>query len=101
MNGGFAEFLLWLGIKVPDLVAGVFGGVVKALVFHRDRPSETVISGIVGGLTANYLGETLSAKIGFGTGATCFAVGIAAMVLCQAILDRARKLQDMRADVKS
>lgn len=93
MNG-FHEFLIWLGIKVPDLVAGMLGGVVKALVFHRENPGETVVSGIVGGLTANYLGEALAGKIGFGLGATCFAVGISAMVLCQVIIDRARKLQE-------
>lgn len=94
MNGGFYDVLAWLGIKLPDLVAGMLGGVVKALVFHRDKPGETVVSGIVGGLTANYLGEALSSKVGFGLGATCFAVGISAMVLCQVILDRARKLQE-------
>lgn len=93
MNNDFYEFLAWLGIKLPDLVAGIFGGVVKALVFHRDRPGETVVSGIVGGLTANYLGEAVADKTGVGTGATCFAVGIAAMVLCQLIIDKARKLQ--------
>lgn len=94
MGGGFNEFLAWLGIKVPDLVAGMLGGVVKALVFHKEKPAETVVSGIVGGLTANYLGEALASKIGFGLGATCFAVGIAAMVLCQVILDRAQKLRE-------
>lgn len=93
MSGGFYDFLAWIGIKVPDLVAGFFGGVVKALVFHKDRPAETVVSGVVGALTANYLGEALASKVGFGTGATCFAVGISAMVLCQVIIDRARKLQ--------
>lgn len=89
MNG-LSDFLIWLGIKIPDLVAGMFGGVVKALVFHRDHPGETVFSGIVGGLMANYLGEGIAEKIGFGRGAVCFAVGIAAMVLCQGILDFAR-----------
>lgn len=84
------EWFVWLGIKIPDLVAGMFGGVVKALVFHRDQPAETVFSGIVGGLMANYLGEGIADKIGIGRGAVCFAVGIAAMVLCQAIIDFAK-----------
>lgn len=87
------DFLVWLGIKIPDVIAGICGGVVKALVFHRDKPGETVFSGLVGGLMANYLGEGIADKIGFGRGATCFAVGIAAMVLCQVIIDRAKALQ--------
>lgn len=81
---------VYLGIKLPDLVAGMFGGIVKALVFHRDKPLETVVCGIVGGLVANYLGESVAAQLSSGRGATCFAVGIAAMVICQAIIDRAR-----------
>ena len=87
------DILTWLGIKIPDLIAGMFGGVVKALVFHRENPAETVFSGIVGGLMANYLGEGIAEKIGYGRGAVCFAVGIAAMVLCQVILERARSLR--------
>ncbi len=83
--------LTYLGIKVPDLVAGIFGGIVKALVFHRDKPFETVFAAIVGGLTANYLGEIIASKIGLidSRGAICFAVGISAMVICQMIIDRA------------
>lgn len=84
------DWMVWLGIKVPDLVAGMFGGVVKALVFHRGHPGETVFSGIIGGLMANYLGEGIAEKIGFGRGAVCFAVGITAMVICQGLLEFAR-----------
>ena len=88
------DWLAWLGIKIPDLVAGMFGGVVKALVFNREKPAETVFSGVVGGLTANYLGEGIAEKIGYGRGAVCFAVGIAAMVICQVILERVRAFRD-------
>lgn len=91
------EFMAWIGIKIPDLIAGMFGGVVKALVFHREKPAETVFSGIVGGLTANYLGEGIAEKIGYGRGAVCFAVGIAAMVICQVILERFRALRSKKA----
>jgi hypothetical protein len=87
------DWMAWLGIKIPDLIAGMFGGVVKALVFHREKPGETVFSGVIGGLMANYLGEGIAEKIGYGRGAVCFAVGIAAMVLCQVILERARALR--------
>jgi len=91
------DWLAWLGIKIPDLVAGMFGGVVKALVFHREKPAETVFSGVVGGLTANYLGEGIAEKICYGRGAVCFAVGIAAMVICQVILERVRAFRDNKS----
>lgn len=81
---------VYLGIKAPDLIAGMFGGIVKALVFHRDKPFETVVSGVVGGLVANYLGESIALQFSFGRGAACFSVGVAAMVICQAIIDRAK-----------
>lgn len=87
------DWLVWLGIKIPDLVAGMFGGIVKALVFHKEKPWETVVSGIVGGIMANYLGEGIAEKVGYGRGSVCFAVGIAAMVLCQVILDRAKQFR--------
>lgn len=84
------EIGIYLGIKIPDLVAGMFGGIVKALVFQREKPFETVISGVVGGLVANYLGESIATQISVGRGAACFSVGISAMVICQAIIDRAK-----------
>lgn len=95
MNGH--DWLVYLGIKMPDLVAGMFGGIVKALVFHRDKPFESVVSGVVGALMANYLGEGLATQFAKwwtdfapGRGAVCFITGIIAMVLCQAIIDRAK-----------
>lgn len=86
------EWLSWLGIKVPDLVAGMFGGIVKALVFQREGPGETIVSAIIGALTANYLGTLIAEKIGVekAIGAVCFATGITAMVICQVIIDRAK-----------
>lgn len=87
------DILTWLGIKIPDLVAGMFGGIVKALVFQREGPFETIMSAIVGALTANYLGALIAENIGMdkALGAVCFAVGITAMVICQLIIDRAKK----------
>lgn len=82
---------IYLGIKLPDLIAGMFGGVVKALAFNRDKPWETVFSGIIGALVANYMGESISAQLGWGRGAVCFAVGIAGMVVAQVIIDNFRK----------
>lgn len=92
----FDELMAYVGVKIPDLVAGAGGGVVKALVFQRDHPLETIISGIVGGLTANYLGETAFSKaqnwnLDIGRGAACFVVGLTAMVICQTLMDLAKR----------
>lgn len=88
----------YLGIKMPDLIAGMLGGIVKALIFHRDKPMETVVAGIVGAIVANYLGEPISIQMGWGRGAVCFAVGVSAMAICQAIIDRARNWQPKSND---
>ena len=48
-------FLISLGIKMPDLVAGFAGGVVNAFVFKRSDPVSIIGSMIVGALTANQI----------------------------------------------
>lgn len=90
MNG---DWLTWLGIKIPDLVAGMFGGIVKALVFQREGPVKTVVSAVVGAITANYLGTLIAEQLGWekAIGAVCFAVGITSMVVCQFIIDKANR----------
>jgi len=92
----FDELMTYIGVKIPAITAGAAGGVVKALVFHKDRPIETVLSGVVGGLTANYLGEVatdhlVSWGIKAGIGASSFVVGLTAMVICQTLMDVARR----------
>lgn len=86
----FDEAMIYLGVKIPDLIAGSLGGVVKALMVQREQPIETIVSGIAGGLTANYLGEMVADKIGMGRGAACFVVGLTAMLICQSIINRVR-----------
>lgn len=86
-----ADWLLELGIKVPDLVAGFAGGVVNAFVFKRSRPWAIVGSVVVGALTANYVGEPLSKFLGMGGGTGAFIAGLAGMALCQGLVDAARR----------
>jgi hypothetical protein len=79
--------LLELGIKLPDLIAGFAGGVVNAFVFNRAAPWAVIGSILVGGFTANYLGEPVARMIGMSLGASSFVVGLGGMALCQALVE--------------
>ncbi|PDQ18960.1 hypothetical protein CN311_21995 [Mesorhizobium sanjuanii] len=49
------EFLDTLGIKAPVVVAGLSGGILRALSRHRYKVREMVASPICGALAAAYL----------------------------------------------
>lgn len=83
-------FLISLGIKMPDLVAGFAGGVVNAFVFKRSDPVSIIGSMIVGALTANYLSGPIGHYVGTGPGASAFIVGLAGMAICQGIVEAAK-----------
>jgi hypothetical protein len=85
------NFLIDIGIKVQDLVAGFAGGVVNAFVFKRSDPWSIVGSVIVGALTANYLGEPASKYIGMGGGTSAFIVGLTGMAICQGLMEAVKR----------
>jgi hypothetical protein len=84
------DFLVKLGIKMPDLIAGFGGGVVNAFVFRRADPVSIIGSMIVGALTANYLSDSISRYLGTSGGASAFIVGLAGMAICQGIVEAAK-----------
>ena len=86
-----ADPLIDLGIRTPDLVAGLAGGVVNAFVFQRSNPAAIIGSVIVGALTAAYLTEPAAKITGTTGGATAFIVGLAAMAICQGIVAQVTK----------
>lgn len=83
-------FLLSIGIKMPDLVAGFAGGVVNAFVFKRSDPVSIIGSMMVGALTANYLSGPIGSYLGTSGGASAFVVGLAGMAICQGIVEAAK-----------
>lgn len=83
-------FLIKLGVKLPDLIAGFAGGVVNAFVFKRADPVSIIGSMIVGALTANYLSESVGHYLGTSGGAAAFVVGLAGMAICQGIVEAAK-----------
>lgn len=86
------DFLAQFGIRVPDVVSGLGGGVVNALFFQRAQPMDAVASVIGGAITANYMAGLLASGIGhiIGTepdrGVAGFIVGVTAMAICQGLL---------------
>lgn len=85
------DFLISLGFKTQDLVAGLSGGVVNAIVFKRSNPVAVISSMIVGALTANYLGEYGAKYTGTSEGTAAFIVGLCGMIICQLIVAGAAK----------
>jgi hypothetical protein len=87
------DWLHDIGIRVPDLLAGLAGGVVNAFVFQRSSPWAIVGSVVVGALTANYLGEPAARMIGGGIsgGAAAFIVGLGGMALCQGLVEAIKR----------
>ena len=85
------DFMVALGIKSSDLVAGFAGGVVNAFVFQRANPLSIIGSVVVGALTAAYLSEPAAHFTGTSGGATSFIVGLGAMAICQSIVAQAAK----------
>ena len=88
------SFLTVLGVRLPDMLAGLAGGVVNAFIFKRLDPWSVVGSVVVGTLTANYLGSSLSkvldpilGSFSPGPGGSAFIVGLTAMAICQTIMD--------------
>lgn len=83
-------FLIQLGVKAPDLIAGFCGGVVNAFALKRSDPWSIIGSVVVGGLTANYLAEPFGRYLGTGQGTGAFLVGLAGMAICQGIIGAAK-----------
>jgi hypothetical protein len=82
---GTADIFAWLGIRIPDLVAGFMGGVVNALFFSKGRPIDVVASLVGGALTANYLTTPVAHIGGLDEGVAGFIVGVTAMAICQSL----------------
>lgn len=85
------EELHALGITIKHLIAGFAGGVVSALLMRNVRPFEALSSVLGGTLAANYFTEHAVRTLGFGEGAAGFLIGLTAMILCQKIIEAARK----------
>jgi hypothetical protein len=82
--------LIQLGVKAPDLLAGLAGGIVNSFVFKRADPYSIIGSMVVGAFTANYLSDSVARYLGTSMGASAFVVGLAGMAICQGIIEGAK-----------
>lgn len=94
-------FLVSLGVKMPDLIAGLSGGVVNAMVFRRSDPASIIGSMVVGALTANYLSESIGHYLGTSGGAGAFIVGLAGMAICQGIVEAAKSWRPFNGNTRT
>lgn len=96
------ESLADLGINLKTLIAGTAGGVVRGLMeiyrklSRKQRISLTDLvnvgtSGVVGGITATYLGDTVGQLLGANPLTAGFVTGLLGMFLCQMVVDQVVK----------
>jgi hypothetical protein len=78
--------LIWLNLKLPDMVAGFAGGVVSAIALKRSDPWSIIGSVVVGGFMSNYLSETFSHYVGTTQGTSGFLLGLGGMALAQGLI---------------
>lgn len=94
-NGG--DLFTSAGFRVPELVAGLSGGIVRAL-WAKEGLGSLLTSACGGALTANFISGTFSHLISkilgepLDPGVSGFLVGLTAMTLCQAAIG---KISDM------
>lgn len=81
------------GFHVPELAAGLSGGIVKALFSRGRQLAELIPAALGGALTANFLAAPFGHFVGkmlgmdpVGTGVAGFVVGLTAMSICQQLI---------------
>lgn len=91
------------GFHVPDLAAGLSGGIVRSL-FAKEGIVQILTSALGGALTANYLAGPFSALVGnivlrgepLSRDVSAFVVGLTAMTICQQLITRVGSLAQQR-----
>ncbi|MRX32793.1 hypothetical protein [Aminobacter sp. MDW-2] len=92
------ELFDYLGIKAPLVIAGLLGGVLRALSRRRYEPREIIASPICGALAAGYLamptahylraiGWPLPEASDVTNGAIAFLIGTCAMWVADIVLE--------------
>lgn len=104
-----AAWLAASGIHPQHLVAGLFGGIVRAVVGKQGSIWERLATGFVGALAAGYLTPLVALLIVGASPAmlngVAFCLGLMGMSLCEALIavgkDYARNPGKLKQDVRS
>lgn len=109
MFSTIAAWLTAMGIQPSHLIAGLAGGIVRALVDKNGSPWERIIAGAVGALCAGILTPIVLLMLGVTAlqfhGAIGFMLGLMGMSLAQALIkigkDYARNPGKLKDDLGS
>lgn len=83
-------FFIQFGVKVQDLFAGFAGGAVYSVALKKTEPVAILSSIVVGGFTANYLGEVFSHYLGIGQLTAGYVLGVTGMAITQGLVIAAK-----------
>lgn len=93
-----SDHLLEIGIRLPDLVAGAAGGLIRHIMLRAKGAPCTApelvnlaASVVSGALCAAYLGDPLARATTLAPMTAGFIAGLAGLVLCQLAVDQAVK----------
>lgn len=94
------DWQLFFGVKVSSLLAGLAGGLVRALMMRSGLTKwQVFVSCIVGALTAGYLTPVFMHVLPYhdaagAEGAVGYAIGLSAMYLCEGVMRAAKSWRD-------
>lgn len=74
-----------LNIQLPNVIAGLAGGAVNAIVFGRSNLYAIMASMVVGGAVANYMAEAAAKFTGMTVPTSAFIVGTCGMAIIQGV----------------
>lgn len=84
------ELLSALHLHAPDLMAGLFGGLVASFFDRNSRPWHIVGSVVIGMFTGNYLAAAIGEIIPSAHEAPAFVAGLVGRELCKRWINAAK-----------
>ena len=82
--------LIKIGVHLQELAAGLLGGLAGSIVRHL-KPMQYVGAMVVGGLTAMFISNFVSKKLGTDYLTAAYVIGVVGSPLCLGIIHFVRK----------
>jgi len=84
------DFLLEMGLRLPDVVAAFFGGLASVFFVKSVTPWQAVSTFVVGIVLGTYLGSPAARTFGIATETASCLVAFAGMAIAQGIIEAAK-----------